>query len=198
MAEYKLYEALFSVNHLPNELKDSRVREELISVFDSHISIRSLKRNQVILTPGYIADQIYFLEEGTARGYFYDDYGREHTLYMWDERSIITDSMSYFSNQPTDIYIEVSQNSILVSLSREKLEEIMEAFPYLAVVMDSIFFNDFLQCRKRIMDLISLNPVDRYNKLTKSFPKVELKFPQQDIASYLGTSRQTLSRSKRG
>jgi len=198
MLKHKLYEVLFSVSHLPDELKDNSKREELIKVVESQLSVRSLKKNQVILTPGYIADHIYFLETGTARGYFYDGEGKEHTLYMWDERSIITDSMSYFSDQPTDLYIEVSQNSTLLSLSREKLQEIMSAFPYLEVVIDSIFFNDFLACRKRIMDLISLNPVDRYNNLTKSFPKVDLKFQQQDIASYLGTSRQTLSRSKRG
>jgi len=198
MVNHGLYEVLFNAKHLPDELKDDRIREELMRVVDLQLTTSAHKKNQLLLTPGHTADQIYFLERGAARGYFHDEEGKEHTLYFWDEKCIVIDSVSFFSEQPSDLYIEVMQDSVLLSLSRKKLNDILVSFPYLNMVIDLILLNDFKQCRKRIMDFISLNPVARYVQLVKSIPRVDLKFHQQEIASYLGTSRQTVSRSKRG
>ncbi|CAM4055196.1 cAMP-binding domain of CRP or a regulatory subunit of cAMP-dependent protein kinases [Pedobacter westerhofensis] len=197
MVNHGLYDVLFNVKNLPDELKDGNTREELMRFIDLHLTTSNHKKNQLLLTPGHIADQIYFLERGAARGYFHDEDGKEHTLYFWDEKSFVIDSLSFFSDQPSDLYIEVMQDSILLSLSRRKLNEILKSFPCLNMVIDLIMLNDFKQCRKRIMDFISLNPVGRYVQLVKSIPRVDLKFHQQEIASYLGTSRQTVSRSKR-
>jgi CRP-like cAMP-binding protein len=197
MINHGLYDVLFNVKNLPDELKDGQKREELMRCVDLHLTKSSHKKNQLLLTPGHVADQIYFLERGAARGYFHDEDGKEHTLYFWDEKSLVIDSVSFFSDQPSELYIEVMQDSVLVSLSRKRLNEIMTVFPCLHIVIDLILLNDFKQCRKRIMDFISLNPGGRYVQLVKSIPRVDLKFHQQEIASYLGTSRQTVSRSKR-
>jgi CRP-like cAMP-binding protein len=197
MVNHGLYDVLFNAKDLPDELKDDKSREELMRFVDLHLTTSYHKKNQLLLTPGHISDQIYFLESGAARGYFHDENGKEHTLYFWDEKSIVIDSLSFFGNQPSDLYIEVMQDSVLLCLSRKKLNDILIPFPYLNMVIDLILLNDFKQCRKRIIDFISLNPVARYVKLVKSIPRVDLKFHQQEIASYLGTSRQTVSRSKR-
>jgi CRP-like cAMP-binding protein len=197
MVNQGLYDVLFNFKNLPDELKDGKRREELMNFVDLHLTRSSHKKNQLLLTPGHVADQIYFLERGAARGYFHDEDGIEHTLYFWDEKCLVIDSVSFFSDQPSELYIEVMQDSILLSLSRKRLNEILEVFPYLHMVIDLILLNDFKHCRKRIMDFISLNPVGRYTQLLKSIPRVDLKFHQQEIASYLGTSRQTVSRSKR-
>lgn len=197
MVNQGLYDVLFNVKNLPDELKEGKAREELMRFIDLHLTTSNHKKNQLLLTPGHIADQIYFLERGAARGYFHDEDGKEHTLYFWDEKSFVIDSLSFFSDQPSELYIEVMQDSVLLSLSRRKLNEILKTFPSLKMVIDLIMLNDFKQCRKRIMDFISLNPVGRYVQLVKSIPRVDLKFHQQEIASYLGTSRQTVSRSKR-
>ena len=197
MVNHGLYDVLFDVKNLPDELKDGQKREELMRYVDLHLTKSSHKKNQLLLTPGHIADQVYFLERGAARGYFHDEDGKEHTLYFWDEKSLVIDSVSFFSDQPSELYIEVMQDSVLLSLSRKRLNEIIAVFPCLHIMIDLILLNDFKQCRKRIMDFISLNPGGRYVQLVKSIPRVDLKFHQQEIASYLGTSRQTVSRSKR-
>jgi len=197
MVNQGLYDVLFNVKNLPDELRDGKKREELMRFVNLQLTTSSHKKNQLLLTPGHVADQIYFLERGAARGYFHDEDGKEHTLYFWDEKSLVIDSVSFFSDQPSDLYIEVMQDSVLLSLSRKRLNETLMVFPYLRIVVDLILLNDFKQSRKRIMDFISLNPVGRYVQLVKSIPRVDLKFHQQEIASYLGTSRQTVSRSKR-
>lgn len=197
MVNHGLYDVLFNVKNLPDELRDVKNRQKLMQFVDSQLTTSSHKKNQLLLTPGHVADQIYFIECGAARGYFHDEDGKEHTLYFWDEKCIVIDSVSFLSDQPSDLYIEVMQDSVLLSLSKKRLHEILRVFPYLHMVIDLILLNDFKQCRKRIMDFISLNPVGRYVQLVKSIPRVDLKFHQQEIASYLGTSRQTVSRSKR-
>lgn len=198
MIKHRLYEALLDCKHLPAELHDKRSREEFINYLDAQLCFSYLEKNQLLLTPGNVADQIYFLDWGAAKGYFRDEDNKQHVLYLWDERTFITDTLSYFLGVPSNLYVEITQDSLVISLSKQKLNDSLVIFPYLQVLLDSIFYKDIIQCRNRIMELISLPSADRYHKLKQTIPKLGLKFQQQEIASFLGISRQTISRSKKG
>lgn len=197
MIKHRLYEALLDCKNFPNELRDNHKREEFMQFMDAQLCFSYLEKNQLLLTPGNIADQVYFLDWGAAKGYFKDDDNKQHILYLWDEQTFITDTLSFFLASPSNLYIEITQESFVISISKQKLNESITSFPCLKPLIEAILFNDFISCRKRIMDLISLPSTDRYYKLKQAIPKVGLKFQQQEIASFLGISRQTISRSKK-
>ncbi|MCH5689358.1 hypothetical protein LWM68_37030 [Niabella sp. W65] len=48
--------------------------------------------------------------------------------------------------------------------------------------------------QQRILSLISNNAKERYNNLLEQYPQLFQKVPKHLIASYLGVTRETLSR----
>ena len=48
--------------------------------------------------------------------------------------------------------------------------------------------------QKRNLDLISLTVMERYEQFVEAYPEFIQRFPQHLIASYLGVTKETLSR----
>ena len=48
--------------------------------------------------------------------------------------------------------------------------------------------------QQRILSLMSISAKERYDKLLEQYPKLFQKVPKRLIASYLGVTRETLSR----
>ncbi|CAM4220447.1 cAMP-binding domain of CRP or a regulatory subunit of cAMP-dependent protein kinases [Pedobacter westerhofensis] len=197
MMNHKLYDVLFGVNNLPDELKDVKKREALMEIIDENLLLSRRHKNELLLTPGNVSDQIFFLESGAARGFLYDDMGDEKLLYMWDEHQVICDCSSYFFAKPSNMFIQLTQDSTLLSLTRSNIAQITEKYPYVEIAINVILLNDIEYNRTRVIDFMTLTPAARYQKLLQIMPKADQKFSQRDIASYTGTTRQTIYRSKK-
>jgi hypothetical protein len=55
---------------------------------------------------------------------------------------------------------------------------------------------NFAIATKKRLSLMNQSPEERYAELMKSYPEFIHRFPQHIIASYLGVSRETLSRAR--
>ncbi|MNS39542.1 hypothetical protein D3C72_718290 [compost metagenome] len=52
----------------------------------------------------------------------------------------------------------------------------------------------YIALQQRILSMLNNNPQERYEKLLQLYPTLFQKVPKKLIASYLGVSRETLSR----
>ena len=52
----------------------------------------------------------------------------------------------------------------------------------------------YVALQQRLLTLLNNNPQERYEKLVRQYPVLIQKVPKSLIASYLGVSRETLSR----
>jgi CRP-like cAMP-binding protein len=55
----------------------------------------------------------------------------------------------------------------------------------------------YIATQRRIHASISLSAEERYQELSKNYPALLQRFPQNMIASYLGISAETLSRIRK-
>ena len=190
-----LYKVLFTKNQLPEELRYEVNRKKLIQFIDSKIGFSRHRRRHLILNKGQIADHLYFVEHGIARGFYYDKMEKkEQTVSLWVEQSIITEPNSFFKNTPSELYIEVLPGTQLFSLSRPHLMEVYKKFPYTSIFTQCLTLQYVTYHTKRTHDLISLNAWERYIDLLKTHPNIEQKISKDIIASYLGITPQSLSR----
>jgi CRP-like cAMP-binding protein len=194
-----LYEVLFNMNQLPEELRNEINRMELIQFIDSKIGFSFHAHRQLILNAGQTADHIYFVVKGIARGFYYDEVKKkEQTVSLWDELSIITEPNSFFNNIPSELYIEVLPGSQLISISRQQLMDVYKEFPYTEIFTQCLTLRYVTYHTKRTHDLISLKAWDRYLGLLQTHPKIAQKISKDVIASYLGITPQSLSRLIKG
>jgi CRP/FNR family transcriptional regulator, anaerobic regulatory protein len=195
MQKDNLYKVLFAMNQLPEELRNENIRKELIRYIDSKIGSSAHGHRQLILNAGQVADYIYFVEKGIARGFYYDEINvKEQTVSLWDENAIIIEPNSFFKSIPSEMYIEVMPGTHLLSISRYNLMEIYKAFPFTEIFTQCITLQNVTYHTKRTHDLIRLKAWDRYLDLLQNHPSIEQKISKDVIASYLGITPQSLSR----
>ena len=128
------------------------------------------------------------------KGYHLDNQGKEYILQFALQNWWITDFQAYFNQTKATINIDCIEDSELLCLSlinREKLCSEMHKIEH--------FFRKksnagYVALQQRILTMLNNNPKERYEKLLHQNPILFQKVPKKLIASYLGVSRETLSR----
>jgi len=169
------------------------LRLELKDKLNEMIKREYFNKSQIILKPGQIANRSWFIEKGSAMGYAYKE-EKKVPFWFWNEGQLMIPINSFFSQKPSDTYIELLEPSVLMSISYDNMNELTRTFPdsndYIRRVMQ-----DYHQMsQKRILQLTALSPEEHYLNLMRDCPAIFLKASVESIASYLGISRKTLNR----
>ena len=175
--------------------------EEIIPLTDEdfdfilgHFEISKKRRHQYLVQEGEIVDKEYWILNGCVKSYFLDEDGKEHILQFGMENWWITDYESFVKQTPSKIYIDCLEECELLYISFEDREKLttqlhkMERF----WAKKSKFGRIALQ--NRILSLLKNSAKERYDLLLEQYPKLFQRVPKKLIASYLGVSRETLSR----
>ena len=81
-------------------------------------------------------------------------------------------------------------------ISQEGIKE-MTKVPAFNELTKRLDMNHGIAMQNRVNNAISLPAVERYNNLFKTHPAFLQRFPQHLIASYLGITKETLSRIRK-
>jgi CRP-like cAMP-binding protein len=175
--------------------------EKIIQISDiefeyvlSHFVYKKFKKHQFVIQEGQKVEDDFFILSGCLKSYSTDENGKEHIIQFGMQDWWITDYEAYYNQTVAIVNIDCIEESDLLCLSfanREKLCAEMHKIEH--------FFRKKTNKRnvalqQRIFSLLSNNAKERYDKLLDQYPELFQKVPKQLIASYLGVSRETLSR----
>lgn len=153
-------------------------------------------RNQLLIQPGEIARTLYFVKSGLIRSYAIDENGKEITNCFMSQGELVISVDSFFSQKPAQEYIQVLQPAILQSLSWNQLNSYYADFPEANLIGRILIQKYYILCQQRATFIRNSSYQQRYHALIQQYPQIELQASQQQIASFLGVSRETLSRLK--
>ncbi|SER90098.1 cAMP-binding domain of CRP or a regulatory subunit of cAMP-dependent protein kinases [Pedobacter rhizosphaerae] len=188
ISEDDLLETLSFIMPLPTPMQNRIKEESLIETFE---------RKKILLSPGETARRIYFIRSGFLRSYFIDEDGKECTTWFSGKGDLMTSASSFFSQQPANEYIEVLQDCKLQSLTWLELNAYYADFKEGNLLGRIIIQKYYILGEERAILLRTQRPEHKYDLLLKNHPQIEQQTTQQNIASYLGISRETLSRIRR-
>lgn len=174
-----------SLNLLPIQEQD-----QLIKTFE----YEEVKKGTLILTPGKRAQYLYFIESGLVRTYFISDKGMDMTTSFFKEHEVVTSADSFFNQSISKIGIEALEDVELMRISFKSLEQLSIEFPELDKVKFDFLLFFFNKNNERLMSTISLPAIERYKILLEEVPEILNRAPLGHIATFLGISRETLSR----
>jgi CRP-like cAMP-binding protein len=166
------------------------VAEQVIALFTP----LKLMRGSNLLQQGEISSHLYFVVSGCLRSYITDHKGKTHTLAFAPEEWWIGDQVSLFRREPSMFAIDAVEDSVVMSADRsfyEKMPAICEDF-YKTCFIHALEHLRLVE--KRILCLQGVFGDERYLDFVRSYPELAVRLPQHMIASYLGISRQSLSR----
>jgi CRP/FNR family transcriptional regulator, anaerobic regulatory protein len=164
--------------------------------FLNRLTIKKLKRKELLLREGEVCRHAYFINTGCIR-YFYTIEGEQHTMQFFFENGWYTDYESFLSGSPSRQNIEALEKCELLMLSREDLNQLYVEVPKFERFGRLVAENAFLGLHKRNIMLSNFKPEERYLQLLQERPKVMERIPQHYIASYLGIKPESLSRIRK-
>lgn len=167
--------------------------EENIALIKEVIKEKKLRKRQFLLQDGDICNFMGFIVKGSMRQYIVDDKGTEHITGLMVENWWTGDRESFFRNTPSIYNIDAWEETDLLLLPKNNFEQIntQSWFIKMRLKMDE---NHFISSEKRILSSLSQTADHRYEELKNENPEFLQRFPQHLIASYLGITKETLSR----
>ncbi|GGB20286.1 Crp/Fnr family transcriptional regulator [Puia dinghuensis] len=178
-------------NYLDSKISLTEEQHEWIS---SKCVVKKLRKKQYLLQEGDIWKNHAFVSKGLVRTYSVDEKGDEHVIAFAMENWWTGDRESLLSGQPSRFNIDAIEDSEIVLIEKQKFETICKEIPAFNDMQNAIIDRSFVASQKRIHDAISTPAEEKYANFIQRYPAFATRVPQSMIASYLGITRETLSR----
>jgi CRP-like cAMP-binding protein len=160
----------------------------------SNCALKRLRKKQYLLQEGDIWKSNAFVSKGLLRTYSIDEKGIEHVISFATENWWTGDRESLMSGKPSRFNIDAIEDSEIVVIEKEKFEIICKEIPGFNEMANDIIQRNFIASQIRINESISSSIDEKYQSFIQRYPSFALRAPQSMIASYLGITRETLSR----
>ncbi|WP_298537134.1 Crp/Fnr family transcriptional regulator [uncultured Algibacter sp.] len=163
----------------------------------SKVSYRKYLRGQYIVQQGDICKHECFVISGCTKMFHVDETGQEHILMFSIEDWWTSDMGSFITQTPADFNVMCLEPTELVMFSYDIIEELYLEIPKLERFFRQIIEKAFVASQKRIVRNFSLSAKDRYVYFKTQYPLIEKRIPQYMVASYLGITKEFLSKIKK-
>lgn len=177
-------------NHLePEQLQD--VMQVVQSI--------SYKRGEILFHAGDESDSLYIVNSGQVKIYRLSDLGREQLvrlLYPGD----FTGELALFKATVLENFAETVEDSQICIIKRDDLQRLLVKYPTISLKVLNEFANRLATSEKQTASFVSekvetriaLYLMEQLEKIGNNV--IELPMSKKDLASFLGTTPETLSR----
>jgi len=177
-------------------IKDNSVSplsESDIEAIKNALVLKKFRKRQFLHQEGEICKATAFIVKGAMRQYSIDSKGVEHTVGLSIENWWAGDRESFELQVPSKYFVDAWENTDALVITRDAFNSIT-AIPAIQEVRLLVSSNSAIALLDRLNTSISLSAEERYAELQMHHPEFLLRFPQHIIASYLGMTKETLSR----
>jgi CRP-like cAMP-binding protein len=158
---------------------------------------RRLKKRQLLLQEGDICDRFTFVSKGALVTFSIDEKGNEHAISFAFDGYWVGDWASLYGHEPSRLTIEALEACELLQIRAEYQELLFTKVPAYERYMRIHHQNTCMALQKRLESSLGLCADEKYDRLIKHSPILATKVPLNLIASYLGVSKETLSRIRK-
>lgn len=154
---------------------------------------KTLAKNEYLITEGRICRHLYFIQQGSIRGY-YNLEDKEITHWFGFENDFVTSFYSFITAQPAVENIQLMEGSVLWRISKEKLTDLFNKHHEIERLVRIAYEKYYIRLEERYVNSQFRTAAERYESLLQKTPHIIERVPLGYIASYLGISQETLSR----
>jgi len=106
----------------------------------------------------------------------------------------VADLYSFLTGEGSEYNIEALEESELLLITKPSWDLLLSEVPVLERYFRILIQNNLIATQNRLMRNMTVSAEERYTKLIREFPDISQRVPQHMIASYIGVTRETLSR----
>jgi len=158
---------------------------------------KKIAKRGFILRKGEISRHTNFVSKGLLRLYRTDHRGDEYILKFADENHWINDRESYLTGQPSTANIEAIEDSEILAWKKSDFDLLLNKIPAFKELMKNLSAKLQIASENRFYTSVSSTAEEKYLQFVIKYPAIFNRVPLQMVASYIGVSRETLSRIRR-
>jgi len=159
-----------------------------------HFNYKKFKKHQFLVQDGQDVIYDYFVLSGCVKSYYSDENGKTHILLFGLTDWWITDYEAYYDQKKAIVNIDCLADTEVLCLSNENREKLCREFHQIEHFFRKKTNRRNVALQNRILSLLSSSAKERYEKFLSEYPSLVQQLPKHILASYLGVTRETLSR----
>lgn len=171
-----------------------KVTDEEALQFASFFREKTLRKKQLIVQPGFVAQHRFYVTEGALRSFITNPLGDETTIALAAADWWITDYNSYIYQQPATLFVEAVTKSTVLQLSFEDETILKNMNPKFEMFFRIIAERGLAAQQRRLITNLTQSAEERYVSFAAAYPQFVNLIPQYIIASFLGMSTEFLSK----
>ncbi|MEM6805871.1 MAG: Crp/Fnr family transcriptional regulator, partial [Bacteroidota bacterium] len=165
--------------------------------FKSHFKSGSCKKGDSIQMVGDVCYNIYILKSGLVKQYRYKEDGSEHIIWFLFEEDLFTAFRSFSTQENSINGLEALEDCEFISMSRSVCLELAEKYRPIETFFRELMEGYYIESEDRLFFLQALSAKQKYLYLLEHMPQFLQRIPQKEISSFLGITRETLSRMRK-
>jgi CRP-like cAMP-binding protein len=158
---------------------------------------KKLRKKQYFLEEGNVCKYVDFIIKGAMRQYSVDDKGVEHIVQLYIENYWTSDRESAVMLTPSRYNIDAWEDTELLIATVADMLDLIEKVPSFGQMTRLMDQRSFIVSQRRLNSTISNTAEKRYEEFADNHPQFIQRFPQHLIASFLGITKETLSRIRK-
>jgi CRP-like cAMP-binding protein len=160
----------------------------------SIISIKQIKKGEHLVKVGEYNYNAVKVLKGLLYHYVIDENGIERALLFVPENMNSGALQTTMMRKPADENIVALEDTIILSTDVRELEKLTDKNPRIQKMVNHLYKQIIAEAAERIRFLVVNTPEERYLHFRKTYPNLEQRIKQKDLASYLCITDTSLSR----
>lgn len=164
---------------------------------EAHFQELRLAKGQFLVRQGAVCQQVAFIVEGLLRSFSSHEDGTQTTACFCADNTFTTAYRSFVQQIPSEVSIQAVEDTRLLVVEQRALQELFNHNLYWLRLGTALLEKEYFSLERYAAALNRETGKEKYQRLLREQPDVLLRVPVQQVASYLGISRETLSRIRR-
>ncbi|MBV7273879.1 Crp/Fnr family transcriptional regulator [Clostridium sp. PL3] len=186
----------------------STLQEEQLEEISSNVINRRYKKGQMIFFEGDVSDKLYIVNKGKVKIFKYTKEGKEQILYILTDGDFVGE-LSLLKKTKVEFNAEALEDTAICALTKENFDKIIEKNPEITFKILEVVHDRLINLENLVQRLSTKDVESRVSgvllSLAKDFGKeegniitVNLPLNREEIGSYAGLTRETVSRTLTG
>lgn len=170
--------------------------DEEFALILTRFTLKRFKKHQFLIQQGELVKYNYFLVSGLLKLVYTDEADKEYFLSFAMEDWWETDLQAYYTKTPATLSLECLEDTVVFCLLLEDYHALCAELPQIARFFLQKSMLGSIAAQQRLLSLLTTSAQERYEQLLQKYPVLGQRISKTLLASYLGVSRETLSRLK--
>jgi CRP-like cAMP-binding protein len=160
----------------------------------SYFSEKYCNQKEFVFLHDEYINSCYFVVSGLMKLVYVNDLGKEFIFSIVNEDRWESDFMAYFTRTKTTMSLQCVEKTHLLCLTLENYNRLCSDFEKMQFFFHQKSTLGFITTQHRLLSFLTTNAQERYEMVLKQSPALFKRASKTLLASYLGVSRETLSR----